>query len=395
MTDKLELRECWREKNRCDKFFTLYADRNSFKDLYIDTKDLFAACPYADFKWFNTKDAVAFYENFHAARKVVRLDEVKDFLSHVPDSRNVFPYQFFDLAAQIIPKPLITIDPPKPIFNTKETDGTPRIIIYRSDKHNLICLQWLSNVLFDTPELSPKLVEQAMSRYVYFDGDNHYVNLHSVKNILCDLGEAALLDRFNHQIFMTPTPDEQVQILLDCQDFTTVPFNEHVFNIYEGEGFAENKFYFRTHDLDDLLDAQGNIVDAADHFGTFYDTENGDDFCRLDLAGKIVRLYCARLWNGSNQHNASIQRGWDFIRWFNNFMPNFLDEQLKYTCNAEPFFDDTQYEEPTEPPIDYSAFPTKKLLVAVAERLGVKYADIANAIIELRQAKLRSELYDE
>ncbi|MBR3499664.1 MAG: hypothetical protein IKO05_11890 [Selenomonadaceae bacterium] len=103
-------------------------------------------------------------------------------------------------------------------------------------------------------------------------------------------------------------------------------------------------------DREDALDM------AAHELGEFKDKNDYRFYCRLDYTDSIVRNYLAKLWNGENEHNKFIQRGWSFIRWFHDFLPKFFKQ---HGVDFDEFFGQFHhanvYEEETEPtpPEDY------------------------------------------
>ena len=106
---------------------------------------------------------------------------------------------------------------------------------------------------------------------------------------------------------------------------------------------ATSKFspvlYLWTDDDDNAFDetvwSTGELWDYA-----------GGRFYRLDKAAYITRHYLARLWNGENETNDRIKKGWAFIRWFNAFLPTFFKDNVKYWCGGQ--YPNYNFEEPTQ-----------------------------------------------
>ena len=391
--DKLELRYCCEVAANTGVSFTLYADCN-YKNFYVDLRELTESATKAhciiSTLALDLCDAVTRTgRDFRA----VNLESVKPRVTE-----EFFPLVLFDIAAQPYPKPLDAIVVPFLIFSTNSKGKNP-IEIYRHGSHNLISLGLVSNLIYLTSTPQPPLIEKALTSDIYFDGDYYYADIHDVHRYVKELNPA-WLDVFDFQIFMKPVPYEQTKIALNCKEFTTVPYDEHRLTIYAGTGFGENRFFFIPADLDDILDAHGGIKDMAEMAGTFL-AEDGEIYCRLDMAGEIAKTWAAALWDGHNQYNRHIQGAFDFYRWFNKFMPIFIAENVQYTCDDFPFNDGTGYEEPAEQPVSYDAFSPKKLIAALAGRLNFKHDDLVDAILELRenlfeeeQDALRSDLYD-
>lgn len=391
--DKLELRYCCEVAANTGVSFTLYADAN-YKNFYVDLRELTESVTKAhciiSTLWLDLCDAVT--DKTRRDIRAVNLESVKP----PRVTAEFFPTELFGIAAQPYPKPLDVIDVPHLIFST---NGKKPIEIYRHGSHNLISLGLVSNLIYDIakPPTTP-LIEKALTSDIYFDGD-YYADIHDVRRYIGDLSPH-LLWRFRTQIFMEPIQGEHIEISLNCNELTRVPYDEHELTIYAGAGFGENRFFFTPADLDDILDAHGGIKDMAEDAGTFF-AEDGEVYCRLDMAGEIAKTWAAALWDGHNQYNRHIQGAFNFIRWFNKFMPIFIEENVQYTCDLFPFLDGTDYEEPAEQPVPYDDFSTKQLIAALAGRLNFKHDDLVDAILELRenlfeeeQDALRSELYD-
>lgn len=391
--DKLELRYCCEVAANTGVRFTLYAD-STYENFYVDLRELTESVMKANCiistLGLDLCDAVT--DKTRRDIRAVNLESIKPRVT-----AEFFPTELFDIAAQPYPKPLDVIDVPPSIFST---NSNPKIGIYRHGSHNLICLGLVSNLIYDIAEPpSTPLIENALRSPIYFDGEYYYADIHDVHRYIGDLSPH-LLWRFRTQIFMDPVQGENLACKLNCKKFTCVPYDEHELTIYAGAGFGENRFFFIPADLDDILDAHGGIKDMAEGAGTFF-AEDGEVYCRLDMAGEIAKTWAAALWDGHNQNNRHIQGAFDFYRWFNKFMPIFIAENVQYTCDLVPFADGTGYEEPAEQPVSYDAFSPKKLIAALAGRLNFKHDDLVDAILELRenlfeeeQDALRSELYD-
>lgn len=394
--DKLELHYCCEVAANTGVSFTLYADYN-YKNFYVDWGKLTESASKVNYK-LSTLDMDLCDAVTNKTRRDIRAVNLESVKPRV--TAEFFPTELFEFANQPFPKPIKIISEPRSIFHTNGNKTNPHIEIYRNGNYNVVCVGWLSNMLFGTTDFPPALVEQVMRYPIFKDNEFYYIGLCHVKRILRELGATDLLNRFNHQVFMELTPYEQTKIALHCVELTTVPYEEHELTIYKGAGFGENSFFFVPADLDDILDAHGGIKDMAEMSGTFL-AEDGEVYCRLDMAGEIAKTWAAALWDGHNQNNRHIQGAFDFYRWFNKFMPIFIAENVQYTCDLVPFADGTGYEEPAEQPVSYDAFSPKKLIAALAGRLNFKHDDLVDAILELRedlfdeeQDALRSELYD-
>lgn len=396
MTDKLELRYCCEVESPTGlgANIALYAD-STYANFYVNLREITESAKKANCiistLGLDLCDAVT--DKTRRDIRAVNLESIKPRVT-----AEFFPTELFDIAAQPYPKPLDAIVVPLLIFSTNGKGKNP-IEIYRHGSHNLISLGLVSNLIYLTSTPQPPLIEKALTSDIYFDGDYYYADIHDVRRYIGDLSPH-LLWRFRTQIFMDPVQGENLACKLHCEELTTVPYDEHELTIYKGAGFGENSFFFIPADLDDILDAHGGIKDMAEGAGTFF-AEDGEVYCRLDMAGEIAKTWAAALWDGHNQNNRHIQGAFDFYRWFNKFMPIFIAENVQYTCDLVPFADGTGYEEPAEQPVSYDAFSPKKLIAALAGRLNFKHDDLVDAILELRedlfdeeQDALRSELYD-
>ena len=393
MADKLKLRWCWDVDAPRGGWLTLYAT-DDYKNFYVDWDALCNAAKKANYKLspldMHIRDAVTERgKEFQA----VPLESIKPRVSN-----EFFPINLFDIAEQTFPKPLVTIDKPPSIFVTHgDFFDEPSLFIYRYGSHNIISLGLISNLLYDTITPQPALIEQALKSAIYFDGEYYYADIHDVRRMLEKLSPA-LLWRFRTQIFMTPVQGEQMQLELNANPFVTAKSPVGELTIYAGNGFAENRFFFRPDDLRDFFG--DDLEPVAYEFGEFLSTDDGEIYCRFDMAGKIVRYWAAQLWNGHNENNTVIQKAFKFIHWFDDFLPNFIKENVEYTCDLNPYFPSTDDELPTE-----STTPNedtlKHALKVLANFADVDPNDLAVAIIELRQNlferkqdKIRSELYD-
>ena len=184
----------------------------------------------------------------------------------------------------------------------------------------------------------------------YFDGDTHYLALKDVTTILGKLkGTENLIEYFKLKILMEPTPCKVIPVDFNISPCEFTNYRTGEFRIYKGEGFVENKFFARTREIAALIDGLNHFStpnafdEAALTAGLF--ERNGEKYCRLNYAGYIVRHYLARLWNGKNETNDRIVKGWAFIDWFKKFYPDFLKKHVAYVCGAiKP--PDTNFEEP-------------------------------------------------
>lgn len=184
----------------------------------------------------------------------------------------------------------------------------------------------------------------------YFDGDSYFLALKDVTAVLGKLkGTEALIKYFKLKILMEPTPCKVIPVDFNISPCEFTNYRTGEFRIYKGEGFVENKFFARTREIAALIDGLNHFStpnafdEAALTAGLF--ERNGEKYCRLNYAGYIVRHYLARLWNGKNETNDRIVKGWAFIDWFKKFYPDFLKKHVAYVCGAiKP--PDTNFEEP-------------------------------------------------
>lgn len=243
--------------------------------------------------------------------------------------------------------PAYKINPPVHVYH----DGV--IDIFRAGDSYLIRLDDIKLRL--TGIATPEEICGAVT-VGYFDGDTHYLALKDVTAILGKLkGTENLIEYFKLKILMEPTPCKVIPVdfnISPCEftNYRTGEFRIYTgeFRIYKGEGFRENKFFVRPQEIAALIDGLNHFApnafdEAALTAGLF--ERNGEKYCRLNYAGYIVRHYLARLWNGKNETNDRIVKGWAFIDWFKKFYSGFLKRNVAYVCGAiKP--PDTNFEEP-------------------------------------------------
>ena len=274
--------------------------------------------------------------------EVVALDDVKSFLdTEVTDWEKIFPADIFKVVATPIPKRAVEVSNVETVFNTGETDKADRIFIFNDGERNLVSIFDINRL---TTKQEGKLHSQIVNAALLFDlfhdkkTDNYFIDLRNVKSFLQYVdGSEKLLQRFNSQVFMTPTPAVSTILNLNCKFFSDAYFNGKTFNIYKGVGFAENAFFCNPNDLFIILDLsadnEGALYEAIYATGEFWD--NTQMFCRLDFVPYITRHCLARLWNGSNQDHPIIKNGWAFIHWFKDFLPKFYEQHVPILCGAQ------------------------------------------------------------
>ncbi|MBR0288445.1 MAG: hypothetical protein IJQ82_05650 [Selenomonadaceae bacterium] len=326
----------------------------------------------------------------------------------------IFPTKIFEAVASPFPAKTIEIEYPQPelIYSTDEEDPEKRILIFRYKDEYLVRLGNINKLL--TGEYEPYLPELvfnvANDFSVYRQGRNYYCYLDAVPDIFTDIKTPAaeiLKDRFSTQIFMTPTPDEFNFAKLNAQLFHSEPFGDGEFKIYKGNGFGMHKFFFKVDELKPLLGIFEFCSNEDDTFdwatltlGKFISDE--DFYCRLDYADTIVRHYLAQLWNGENQHNKRIQLGWQFIRWFRDFLPKFYETyHIDWDRDCSRFAQANCCEEPTEIENLPPNFEDGYLIARIAELTDVDRNVLAQCILDLRektflkrQELLKEHLYD-
>lgn len=237
--------------------------------------------------------------------------------------------------------PAYKINPPVHVYH----DGV--IDFFRAGDSYLIRLDDLRLRL--TGIATPEEIRGAVT-VGYFDGDSYFLALKDVTAVLGKLkGTEALIKYFRLKTLMEPTPGKVIPVDFDITFCGFVDYKGGEFRIYKGEGFGENKFFARTREIAALIDGLNHFStpnafdEAALTAGLF--ERNGEKYCRLNYAGYIVRHYLARLWNGKNETNDRIVKGWAFIDWFKRFYSDFLKRGVAYVCGAiKP--PDTNFEEP-------------------------------------------------
>lgn len=280
-----------------------------------------------------------------------------------------FPTEIFEAVKRPFPAPVKVLETsPILIYSTGEKNPEKQIRIYEGADEYLIELNNINHLLTGEYDWSPALVKAVIRDFkVYarretcFDElicwNKYFCSLDAVPYIFTDIGTKAarkLAKRFERQVFMTPTPEQLNLVKLNCKLFHDEPWEDGEFKIYKGVGFAQNGFFFKSDELATLL-AEGNYnredaLDIAGHeLGEFRDKKDYQFYCRLDYTDTIVRNYLAKLWNGENEHNEFIQRGWSFIRWFHDFLPKFFKQHgIGFDEHFGQFHWANAYEEPTE-----------------------------------------------
>lgn len=281
-----------------------------------------------------------------------------------------FPTEIFEAVKRPFPAPVKVLETsPILIYSTGLKNLPKQILIYETEEEYLIDLKNINHLLAVGDDWSPALVKAVLRDYKVYVCREHYgklicwnkyfCSLDAVPNIFITIGTKAarkLARRFEKQVFMTPTPCEINFVKLNCKLFHGEPWEDGEFKIYRGVGFAQNGFFFRTDELGNLLagddcDRREDALDMAAHeLGEFKDKNDYRFYCRLDYADSIVRNYLAKLWNGENEHNQFIQRGWSFIRWFHDFLPKFFKQHgVDFNEFFGQFHHANAYEEETEP----------------------------------------------
>ena len=287
--------------------------------------------------------------------------------------RTFFPMEIFEAVKRPFPAPVKVLETlPTLVYNTGEKNSHKQILIYENADEYLISLGNISYLLTGKYEWSPALVKAVCRDYkVYTWEGRYFCSLDAVPDIFITIGtkEARkLARRFAKQVFMTPTPEKINFVKLNCKLFHDEPWEDGEFKIYKGVGFAQNGFFFRTDELSALLagddcDREDALDMAAHELGEFKDNSTYRFYCRLDYADSIVRNYLAKLWNGKNEHNKSIQRGWSFIRWFRDFLPKFFKQHgIDFDTFFGQFHLANAYEEETEPKSEKIGQETWKVL---------------------------------
>lgn len=249
---------------------------------------------------------------------------------------SMLPDDFLNIIEQEYPAPLNKIEPPKLIFKTL-IDGND-FCIWRSEYHNLVKLNDIANGL--CVNANNTFIFTACEEDIFFDGDDYFILLDSVKDLLNRLANRSYAEiavdinefkaKLNGHVFME-LPPYGISGNINAEKFypeILTPLGN--FEIYKGIGFAENAFYANVYNLEDLLDIEDSELfdDVVDEVG--YVVTDTKLFCRLDDTAKLVHKYLSRIWNGHNEGNKHIRRGWDFIDWFKHFYDDFVNENVQY-----------------------------------------------------------------
>lgn len=336
---------------------------DDLKQFYIDLEQLAVSTDDYHELPIGTTSAEALAHQF-GTFFVTKINGENKFLMNVESYElrlsKTFPTEIFEAVKRPFPAPVkVLMTPPSLIYNTDEKNPNKQILIYETEEEYLIDLKNINYLLTGGDEWSPALVKAVIRDFKVIKWEyKYFCSLDAVPDIFTDIGtkEARkLARRFERQAFMTPTPCEINFVKLNCKLFHDEPWEGGEFKIYRGVGFAQNGFFFRTDELGNLLagddcDREDALDMTAHELGEFKDKNDYRFYCRLDYADSIVRNYLAKLWNGKNEHNKSIQRGWSFIRWFHDFLPKFFKQ---HGVDFDEFFGQfhhaNAYEEETEP----------------------------------------------
>lgn len=342
---------------------------DDLKQFYIDLEQLAASMDDYHDHPIGTTTVEALAHQF-GTFFVTKINGENKFLMNVESYElrlsKTFPTEIFEAVKRPFPAPVkVLMTPPSLIYNTDEKNPNKQILIYETEEEYLIDLKNINYLLTGGDEWSPALVKAVIRDFKVIKWEyKYFCSLDAVPDIFTDIGtkEARkLARRFERQVFMTPKLDKINLVKLNCKLFHDEPWEDGEFKIYKGVGFAQNGFFFRTDELGNLLagddcDREDALDMTAHELGEFKDKNDYRFYCRLDYADSIVRNYLAKLWNGKNEHNKSIQRGWSFIRWFHDFLPKFFKQ---HGVDFDEFFGQfhhaNAYEEETEPnpPEDY------------------------------------------
>ena len=384
--------------------FTLYTDFN-YDNFYVDLETLIdSTIEYLKMRQFSapgienkisnaldniyyaTADDVDGEKHFTAVdvKDVKKLFATFDFWDL--NDAEIFPPIFFEITEQPIPRRAFKINKPRVIYSVDHNDFSLNIF------------QDVRTFLFDYEKFPPvadrnRFISTACRRPLYTDGEKFYCEFNDVRLLLKftyeNVGSKRGLEyQIAYQVLMEQSTDGELSVDLNCKLFDTVMSPLGEFKIYKGVGFGENAFFFKSQNLAELIDVDinGNVFNATlDDVGYLYDEEQ---FNRLDHAAYIVRHYLARLWNGENQQNDSIQRGWTFIRWFENFLPPFLQDNVKYFLNYPDAKDVIQnFEEPTKESTPGRAveMTEKELVDKISGFIGADRNDVIDALLALNE----------
>lgn len=336
---------------------------DDLKQFYIDLEQLAASLDDYHDRPIGTTSAEALAHQF-GTFFVTKINGENKFLMNVESYElrlsKTFPTEIFEAVKRPFPAPVkVLMTPPSLIYNTDEKNPNKQILIYETEEEYLIDLKNINYLLTGGDEWSPALVKAVIRDFKVIKWEyKYFCSLDAVPDIFTGIGtkEARkLARRFERQVFMTPKSDKINLVKLNCKLFHDEPWEDGEFKIYKSVGFAQNGFFFRTDELGNLLagddcDREDALDMTAHELGEFKDKNDYRFYCRLDYADSIVRNYLAKLWNGKNEHNKSIQRGWSFIRWFHDFLPKFFKQ---HGVDFDEFFGQfhhaNAYEEETEP----------------------------------------------
>lgn len=319
-------------------------------------------------------------ETFPDEVEVKHLIEAKDVLSMLreiqrPDLDEAFKtvwqvvHSSFHVASTVIDKP--------PIIFT----ASPLLQIYHHDNINLVCLNNIAHCMNDGVDGTIVRLSWTLNSSdfkTYFADNLTYCKLRDVRAILTRVEARKLLADFDNNIFMTTPPNTCTYF-----DFIKLELVEDVdgFKVYEGAGFGENKFFVDVDQLAEHLDFDADTnayVEACDSAGEAF-CGLGVDICRLDKVELLLRFYTARLWNGRNERNETIERVWKFIYWFRDeFYPRFVKEHVDYWSNCPPDYSYYEVKAPDTPPT-LTPYQNLQQLAAFA---GVKESSLRQAVLD-------------
>lgn len=278
---------------------------------------------------------------------VVERDGVTETIETVlaKDVANLIPSEILEITRQKYPRPIYKIDKPKLI----ETIGIvgAEVWIYRGKGCNLIKLKDIAGFL-NWQEDNPQFVFAACKHDIFFDGDYYYIDLRKVWSLLCRFGGAAknVRELFNTEIFLE-LPQGGCEGFIDAREYKKCQSPLGEFIIYAGKGFAENRFFAASWNLEDLLDEDnehgGALDTVADLVGYVV---SGRVYYRLDDVGKFAKLYASEIWSGHNEQNQNLKRAWKFIEWYREFYPAFIKANTPY--RAFTHYVEPVCEEPAE-----------------------------------------------
>ena len=307
---------------------------NSLKNIYLDGAQV---GKYLERILHRTNYPIRIY-----SAEVKRMGEVETIdVVRAESVADCIPKELLEITRQKYPAKAEKIEPPKLIFTTK-VDGKD-FNIWRGEC-NLVNLDDLSNGICSG--CNGKFIFAACKYYLYTDGETFYIDLRDAAPLLGAVASRSYPEiaedindfraRLNGQVFME-IPRSGIEGDISATLFEEVQSPFGTFEIYKGIGFAENAFFAAVRDLETLLTQDNHedaFNDAIDEVG--YVITGTRIFCRLDDAPKFVHKYLSLIWDGENQFNKNIRRGWQFYRWLKDFIPAFFDKHVEYRANSHP-----------------------------------------------------------